>query len=853
MASAIEKKIRIGIAILFAALVINGLASYRATRTLISNEQWVTHTYQVIGEIEGILSTLKDAETGERGYIITGADTYLQPYEIALTQIDGRIRHLEMLTADNPAQQARIPILENKIADRLEGLKTGINLRKNGDIEGAHQLIQGGSGKRMMEELRRFIDEMETEENGLLQQRADESRISARAANLTFVIGNIITICLLLAIGYIIDQDVAARVLSEHELRAQRQLLQVTLSSIADGVIACDTEGSVTFLNPVAESLTGWRQQEAGGQPLIKVFDIINEQTRQAVQNPALRAIREGTVVGLANHTVLRTKYGNELPIDDCASPIKAADGALLGAVLVFRDVTQRRRAERDLVRSHEWTDSILTSISDAFYVFDRDWRFTYINEKGLAMARKSREELIGKVVWEVFPDLAGTALQREYEQVMTGRAPGNIEFYYPAFKMWFGHRIFPFSDGVTTYVTDITERRKAEEQGLRLLAETESARAQAEAANRTKDEFLATLSHELRTPLTAIYGWVDLLKHSDLEEKKVTKALEVIDRNVKAQTQLIDDLLNVSRIITGNLKMDMQLIDPLPFTRMAIDSLRPALEAKSIELVTRLDEHTGPIHADPVRWQQVLWNLFTNAMKFTPRGGEIRVEFGRVGSSVRLTVADNGEGIEPGFLPYVFDRFTQSDSTTTRRHGGLGLGLAIVRHIVELHGGKARVHSDGRGKGSTFVVELPVPPFQDEDRHTSKSTTTRNLNGLRVMLVEDDEDTREVVSATLASYGASVIEAASAAEALRLLVTENPDVLVTDIGMPGMDGYELLEKVRSESRQANIPAVALTAFASPEDRQKSLRAGFRAHISKPIEVEELIAAIGATRERPDG
>src|SRR5438552_1788687 len=258
MASALEKKIRIGIAILFAALVIDGLASYRATRTLIGNEQWVTHTYQVIGEIEGILCTLKDAETGERGYIITGADTYLEPYDAALRQIDARIRHLEMLTADNPRQQARIPILENKIAARLEGLKTGITLRNNGDIEGAHQLIQGGSGKQMMDDLRKFIDEMETEENGLLQQRADESRISARATELTFIIGSVITICLLLVIGYSINREVAARILSEQELREQRQLLQVTLSSIADAVIACDTEGLVTFLNPVAEVLTGW-------------------------------------------------------------------------------------------------------------------------------------------------------------------------------------------------------------------------------------------------------------------------------------------------------------------------------------------------------------------------------------------------------------------------------------------------------------------------------------------------------------------------------------------------------------------------------------------------------------------
>jgi PAS domain S-box-containing protein len=732
MASALEKKIRVAVTILFAVLVASGLASYRATRTLLENEASVAHTDEVISEIERVLSTLKDAETGERGYIITGADTYLEPYEAALTQIDAQVRHLEMLTADNPRQQARIPLLERKISDRLDGLKTGINLRRSGDIEGAHQLIQGGSGKRMMDDLRKFIDEMEAEENNLLQQRAEESRISARDTNLTFVIGNLAALGLLLVIGYIINRDVAARAAAEQELRDQRQLLQVTLASIGDGVIASGPDGLVTFLNPVAEQLTGWTNEEAEGRPLSEVFNIINEQTRETVENPALRAIRQGTIVGLANHTVLKTKRGGEIAIDDAASPIKTPGGKVLGAVLIFRDVTARRRAE---------------------------------------------------------------------------------------------------------------------EERSRLIASEQNARAQAEAANRTKDEFLATLSHELRTPLTAIYGWVEILKHSELDDKKITRALEVIDRNVKAQTQLVDDLLNVSRIITGNLKMEMDSIDPLPVARSAIESLRPAIEAKSIELVTHLDENVGAIFADPARWQQVLWNLFTNALKFTPKGGQIRVDFGRVGSWVQLTVTDTGEGIDPAFLPYVFERFTQADSTSTRRHGGLGLGLAIVRHIVELHGGKIMVYSEGRDKGSTFIVQLPVPAVHQPQRHAPGVTSTTDLTGLRVMLVEDDDDTREVVAATLDRYGASVIEAASAAEALRLLLKEIPDVLVTDIGMPGMDGYELLSKIRSEYRQYVIPAVALTAFASPEDRQKALQAGFRAHISKPITTEELIAAIGASRQ----
>jgi len=593
MASAIERKIQIFITILFLALLANGIVSYHATQILAANQQSVTHTYQVIVEIEGIMSTLKDAETGERGYIITGSDAYLQPYESALEQINSRVRRFESLTADNPRQQVRIPELEKKIAARLEGLKTGIDLRKSGDMEGARQLIQDGSGKAMMDDLRRYIDSLESEENRLLEQRAAESERSTRDTTYTFVIGNLIALGLLLTMGYLIQREVAARMRYEQELQGQRQLLEVTLSSIADAVIACDNQGLVTFMNPVAVNLTGWPEREARGKRLDTVFNIVNEETGQTVPNPALRAIREGVVVGLANHTVLKTKHGTEVPIDDSAAPLKTADGKLLGSVLVFRDITERRRSEQQLEHA---------------------------------------------------------------------------------------------------------------------LEESSRARTRAETMNRMKDEFLATLSHELRTPLTAIYGWANLLQTRQMDEARVRKALEVISRNVEIETRLVDELLSVSKAVTGNLKLEMELSDPVPVIKAVIDSLRPTLETKSIELLTSIDENVGCLWIDPVRWQQVLWNLLSNAAKFTPAGGQVRIDFGRVDGCARLTVTDNGMGIDPAFLPFVFERFTQADSSATRRHGGLGLGLAIVRHIVELHGGTVSAASDGPGKGSTFTVELPVP-----------------------------------------------------------------------------------------------------------------------------------------------
>jgi PAS domain S-box-containing protein len=475
MTLSVEKKITFGVVLTLAVLLINAFLSYQATHILIDNDQRVRHTYRVINELELTLSTVKDAETGERGYIITGLDEYLTPYYSAVAQIDKHIHTLTELTADNPTQRARIPALQSKIRDRVESLRLGIEYRRSGDVEDAHQLIVSGDGKRMMDDLRKFINAMEVDENALLDQRTEESRKSQRNAILTFIVANLVACTVLLGTWAIIINGINARRRAEEDVRQQRRQLQVTLSSIADAVISCDTQGNVTFLNPIAESLTGWTQQEACGQPLTKVFDVINEQTGRTVDNPAGRAIREGAIVGSANHTVLRTKQGTEVPIDDSASPIKTPGGILLGAVLVFRDITERRRSEEAAARSHD--------------------------------------------------------------------------------------------------------------ERLKLLAAAEIAREKAEEASRSKDEFLAVLSHELRTPLTAVFGWTQLLQNRDVNEEMRAKAMDVIDRNVRAQIQLIDDLLNVSQIIAGKLQIRREVIDPLEIVKRAIETARPSAEAKDIAL----------------------------------------------------------------------------------------------------------------------------------------------------------------------------------------------------------------------------------------------------------------------------
>ena len=409
----------------------------------------------------------------------------------------------------------------------------------------------------------------------------------------------------------------------------------------------------------------------------------------------------------------------------------------------------------------------------------------------------------------------------------------------------------------------EIAERKLAEEARARMLIREQAARAEAEAANRTKDEFLATLSHELRTPLTAILGWSHLLRTNQFDEKSSARALETIERNARSQAQLIDDLLDVSRVITGKLRLDVRPVELVTIVEAAIDSTRPAADAKSIQFEVALDQSASPVLGDASRLQQVVWNLFTNAVKFTHEGGLVEVRLERNDGQAQIIVRDNGQGINPQFLPFMFDRFRQADGSTTRKHGGLGLGLAIARHLVEMHGGTIRADSEGMNRGSTFTVVLPLRtasrgyeggtdflPFNPGDeRHLGDGLSV--LDGLRVLVVDDASDTRDLIATVLTGYGAEVKGCESTAEALIAFKEWVPDLLISDIGLPEEDGYSLLKSVRELNEKGEqIPAVALTAYASAEDRLRVISAGFQMYIAKPVEPADLVTKIASVAGR---
>jgi PAS domain S-box-containing protein len=492
-----------------------------------------------------------------------------------------------------------------------------------------------------------------------------------------------------------------------------------------------------------------------------------------------------------------------------------------------------------------------------------------------------SAEEMMGQLILRVIP----RELHHEEDEILAKLRRGErIERYETVRVRKDGQRIeisltvSPIRDssgqiiGAAKIAHDITARRRAERalaereaqleaiiaEREQILASERAARSEAERLGHMKDEFLATLSHELRTPLNAIQGWATLLRQPGVSHEDQVRGLETIERNVRAQSQIINDLLDMSRIISGKVHLEVQPLQLHEVIESAIDAVRQSAVAKRIRINSLLDSRIGVVRGDPNRLQQVLWNLLTNAVKFTPAGGRVQVVLERVNSHVEIVVEDTGIGVRAEFLPYVFDRFRQADSTTTRQYGGLGLGLSIVKHLVELHGGSVRVKSQGENQGSTFVVALPVSHVLSEDTtRTQRSTVVPDpleaielprLDDVSVLIVDDESDGRALIARILEGRGAKATCASSAQEALDVLQRQHFDILLSDIGMPDMDGYELMRRVRilEQSRESPIPAIAITAYARPEDRQRSLLVGYHMHLSKPIEARELVAGIAS-------
>ena len=525
-----------------------------------------------------------------------------------------------------------------------------------------------------------------------------------------------------------LESEQAARAAGErNEAR-----LAVTLQSIGDAVIAADAQGLVTVVNAVAQSLTGWPEKEAIGEPIERVFETVDERTRRPAPSPMVRATATQDLTFPA-HAVLMARDGRDIPVGDSVAAIRSADGTLQGIVVVFRDVTAERDAERQ----------------------------------------------------------RAAALERE-----------------------------------------------------------QAARRAAETLSRAKDEFVATVSHELRTPLNAIFGWVAMLKMGTLDDSGRAKALDVIERNTRVQAQLIEDLLDMARFIRGTVRLEMQPVDLGAVLESAVDAVKPAADARRVVLSVEAPRGIAIVSGDSSRLQQVAWNLLSNSIKFSDAGDHVDARLSVEGDDAVLRVTDTGSGIDPAFLPHVFDRFRQEISDVTREHAGLGLGLSLVRHLTELHGGRVTAQSDGKDRGATFTVRLPLigaragrdATFDRVDDSALPAPAPDALEGLHVIVVDDEPDARELTAAILRQAGAEVLVASSARDALELLEAHTPDLIVTDIAMPHATGFDLVETLRADPRWSTLPVIAVTAYARAEDKARALALGFHGHVGKPFAPRTLIA-----------
>ena len=660
--------------------------------------------------------------------------------------------------------------------------------------------------------------------------------------------------------------DITERRQAQEELRRNEARMRSVLDSALDAVIGMDDRGQVTAWNPRAEEIFGWTRDEALGRKLAEL--IIPPGLREEHARGLDRFVAGGDGPLLGRRVEMRglKRDGTEVPCE--LSIIAVRDGESWSFNAFLSDISERKRSEEEMRHQLAFTSAITAHLGEGLCAIDREGRLTFMNMAAERMVGWRESELLGQTLHEVvhFQRADGTPIPATECALLGVMQSGtSVRVEEDVFTRRNGS-VFPVSYTSSPIVTDgqvvgavlafhdISDRREEENKRVTLLAREQEARQDAESANRLKDEFMATLSHELRTPLNAIMGWAHLLRTGGLDEATAARALETIDRNAKAQNQLINDILDVSRIITGKLHLSMQPVEPGAVVEAALETVRPAAAAKQIKIEASLEPGAGTMSGDPDRLQQVVWNLLSNAIKFTPNGGKVEVRLRRVDSQVVIEVADSGGGISPEFLPHVFERFRQGDASTTRSHVGLGLGLAIVRHLVELHGGTVEASSPGEGKGATFSVRLPLVNARRPEEPAPDAAgpggpppaDALRLNGLRVLIVDDDVEGREAMTAVLEKEGVRVTAVSSPDEALEAIRRESPDVLLSDIEMPGEDGHSFIRRVRElpADRGGEIPAAALTAYARGEDRQKALRAGFQVHVAKPVRPEELTAVI---------
>jgi PAS domain S-box-containing protein len=756
---------------------------------------------------------------------------------------------------------------------------------------------------------------------------------------------------LLLGVGANQTAIVLQRRRAEDQTHEQRERLLVTLASIGDAVLTTDTQGFVTFLNPVAEALTGWTLDAAIGQPISAVFQIIHGETRAPVENPIRKVLREGKVFGLANHTLLVARDGAERPIDDSAAPIQGKGGEVVGCVLVFRDVSEKLRAEAVVREAGEQARTILESITDAFFALDRGWRFTYVNRQAEKALERRKADLLGQSMWDVYPGLSGSTFERVYRDAGNGIA-GSVTAYFPDHERWYEVHAYPAPHGIAVYFRDVTEQRTAQERlreaeaQFRAMADNipqlswmanpqgsifwfnrrwyeytgttfeqaqgdgwQAAVAPAELpgvrerftrslergepwedtfalrrfdgelrwhlsralpikdeagtvlrwfgsntdvteqrkmaadlseADRRKNEFLATLAHELRNPLAPIRTGLELLKHAGDHGEASDHARSMMDRQLRQMVRLVDDLMDLSRITSGKIELRKEHVSLSAVVNSAIETSRPMIESMGHHLVLTVPADPIVVDADLTRLAQVFMNLLNNAAKYSERGSQIALTVARHGTVAVVSVKDTGIGIAADQLATVFDMFSQVAQSLEKSQGGLGIGLTLVKRLVEMHGGEVEARSDGPNRGSEFVVRLPIAVAASAPPPSAVVAAPAPPPALRILVVDDNEDGADLLGMMLEAMGNEIRVAYDGESAIAATAEFRPDVVLLDIGLPKLSGYEVCRQIRAQPGGQKLVMIAQTGWGQDQDRQRTREAGFDHHMVKPLDPQAL-------------
>lgn len=639
---------------------------------------------------------------------------------------------------------------------------------------------------------------------------------------------------------------------------------QVVLSAIGDAVLTTDPDGLLTYMNPVAETLTGWSAAEAEGKPLEGVFRIVNEETRKPAEQPVRKVIDTGLVRGLANHTLLIAKDGGEIPIDDSAAPVWGEDGKLVGVVMIFRDIRERRESEHLIESAREFAESIVTTVREPLIVLNADLHVRSANRSFYETFKVEPPETQDRFIYDLGDGQWNIpALRKLLEEIIPQNSSFQdfeVEHDFPTIgrkTMLLNARRFP-PEGkwelILLAIADITERKGLEKEREGLLAAAEVARDNAQEnaskladADRQKNQFLAMLAHELRNPLAAVRNAVEVASRSGSKED-LEWSRDVTARQVGNFAHIINDLLDVARISEGKIQLHKELIDAAVIVRHAVDAVRPIVNERKHELQLSLTSTDLKLEADSTRLEQILVNLLTNAAKYTPSGGRIQLIVGVEREEMVFRVRDNGLGILPELLPRMFDLFTQGNRSLDRSEGGLGIGLTLVKSLAELHGGTVSATSEGPGKGSEFVLRLPSSAGKAAVESGAKGKPKAlSARSVRVLVVDDNVDTANGMAKLLELSGHDVRIANNGEDALKIAREHHPEAMLLDIGLPGMDGYELASALKREDGNKHSVLIAVSGYGEQQARDRSKEAGFNHHLVKPVNFDTILALLGGS------